>query len=157
MSEDDLLLDQQLCFKLYTASRLIIRRYRPMLEALGITYPQYLVLLVLWEWQRCPPVQCTVKALGQRLLLDSGTLTPLLKRLQSLGLLTRQRDREDERAVCLQLTAAGLAMREQAIRLRQQLLCQQGLDTPAMQAWRLALGEQLQPLLALADEAPGSV
>ena len=95
--------------------------------------------------------------LGQRLLLDSGTLTPLLKRLQSLGLLTRQRDREDERAVCLQLTAAGLAMREQAMRLRQQLLCQQGLDTPAMQAWRLALGEQLQPLLALADEAPGSV
>ena len=89
MSEDDLLLDQQLCFKLYTASRLIIRRYRPMLEALGITYPQYLVLLVLWEWQRCPPVQCTVKALGQRLLLDSGTLTPLLKRLQSLGIQTR--------------------------------------------------------------------
>src|SRR5690606_23318521 len=77
-----LLLDNQLCFKLYAASRAVIRAYKPMLDELGLTYPQYLVMLVLWEWQATQPEQATVKALGERLMLDSGTLTPLLKRLE---------------------------------------------------------------------------
>ncbi len=89
MSERDLeaqlLLDNQLCFKLYAASRAVTRAYKPMLDELGLTYPQYLVMLVLWEWHAAPPAQATVKALGERLLLDSGTLTPLLKRLEQLG------------------------------------------------------------------------
>ncbi len=77
--EESLLLDNQLCFKLYAASRAVIRGYRPLLEQIGLTYPQYLVMLVLWEWHASPPEHPTVKALGDRLLLDSGTLTPLLK------------------------------------------------------------------------------
>src|SRR3990167_7298827 len=97
--DDGLQLDDQLCFKLYAASRAIIRAYKPMLEQLGLTYPQYLAMLVLWEWQACAPEQPTVKALGARLQLDSGTLTPLLKRLQHLGLVQRQRGALDEREV----------------------------------------------------------
>lgn len=89
--EEGLQLDNQLCFKLYAASRAVIRAYKPMLEQLGLTYPQYLAMLVLWEWQQQPPAQPTVKALGERLLLDSGTLTPLLKRLEQQGLLLRKR------------------------------------------------------------------
>ncbi|PZR39611.1 MAG: MarR family transcriptional regulator, partial [Ectopseudomonas oleovorans] len=84
-------LDNQLCFKLYAASRAVIRAYKPMLDALGLTYPQYLVMLVLWEWQERAPEPPTLKALGQRLQLDSGTLTPLLKRLEQLGLVQRRR------------------------------------------------------------------
>src|SRR5690606_10574316 len=89
--KDSLLLDDQLCFKLYAASRAVMRGYKPMLDALGLTYPQYLVMLVLWEWQEQPPEQATVKALGERLQLDSGTLTPLLRRLEQNGLLRRER------------------------------------------------------------------
>ena len=100
MSERDLeaqlLLDNQLCFKLYAASRAVTRAYKPMLDELGLTYPQYLVMLVLWEWHAAPPAQATVKALGERLLLDSGTLTPLLKRLEASGLVARIRDVTDE-------------------------------------------------------------
>lgn len=92
---DDLLaLDNQLCFALYAASRALMRTYRPLLEPLGLTYPQYLVMLVLWEWQRQPPAHPGVKALGERLQLDSGTLTPLLKRLEAQGLVRRERVRE---------------------------------------------------------------
>ena len=88
--EPELLLDNQLCFKLYAASRAVIRGYRPLLESLGLTYPQYLVMLVLWEWHARPPELPSVKALGERLQLDSGTLTPLLKRLAAC-----RRDRDD--------------------------------------------------------------
>ena len=94
-------LDNQLCFKLYAASRAVIRAYKPMLDALGLTYPQYLVMLVLWQWQDQAPVQPTLKALGQRLQLDSGTLTPLLKRLEQMGLVLRRRSASDEREVHL--------------------------------------------------------
>jgi len=104
-----LLLDQQLCFALYAASRSITGLYRPLLEPLGLTYPQYLVMLVLWEQDGL-----TVRELGQRLQLDSGTLTPLLKRLQAAGLVSRQRREEDEREVDVRLTESGLALREQA-------------------------------------------
>lgn len=141
--DPQLQLDHQLCFKLYAASRAIIRGYRPMLDALGLTYPQYLAMLVLWEWHQQPPAQATVKALGERLMLDSGTLTPLLKRLQQQGLLLRQRSQADEREVSLQLTPAGVQLREQVLPLRQQLIESAGLDAekPA------ALREQLDQLL----------
>jgi DNA-binding MarR family transcriptional regulator len=106
---NQLLLDQQLCFALYAASRSVTGLYRPLLEPLGLTYPQYLVMLVLWEQDGL-----TVRELGQRLQLDSGTLTPLLKRLQSAGLITRQRRQQDEREVDIRLTDAGLALRDKA-------------------------------------------
>lgn len=106
-----LALDNQLCFALYSASRLLTRAYAPLLEPLGITYPQYLVLLALWE---TPDQPLTVGQVGSRLRLDTGTLTPLLKRLENLGLVTRRRDDADERRVLIALTAQGLALRERA-------------------------------------------
>src|SRR3954463_12915939 len=99
-------LDDQLCFALYAASRAVTARYRPMLEELGVTYPQYLVLMLLWEQDGQ-----TVGQLGQRLALDSGTLSPLLKRLTAAGLVTRHRRADDERSVSVRLTEAGRALR----------------------------------------------
>ena len=107
--EDWLALDRQLCFALYAASLAMTRRYRPVLEPLGLTYPQYLVMLALWQHDGC-----SVGDLGEALSLDSGTLTPLLKRLEATGLVQRQRRRDDERRVEVRLTAAGSALREQA-------------------------------------------
>lgn len=98
-------LDDQLCFALYAASRAVTARYRPMLDELGITYPQYLVLMLLWEQDGQ-----TVGQLGARLALDSGTLSPLLKRLTSAGLVTRHRRADDERSVSIRLTEAGRAL-----------------------------------------------
>ncbi|MFG0413533.1 MarR family winged helix-turn-helix transcriptional regulator [Pseudomonas sp. zjy_8] len=117
-------LDNQLCFKLYAASRAVIRAYKPMLDALGLTYPQYLVMLVLWQWQDEATVQPTLKALGQRLQLDSGTLTPLLKRLEQMGLVLRRRSASDEREVHLALSEAGQGLRAQVPPLKAKLLCQ---------------------------------
>lgn len=119
-------LDNQLCFKLYAASRAVIRAYKPMLDALGLTYPQYLAMLVLWEWQAQAPEQPTLKALGQRLQLDSGTLTPLLKRLEQVGLVQRRRAAHDEREVHLALSEAGRALQARVAPLKAQLLCQFG-------------------------------
>ena len=147
--DPQLQLDHQLCFKLYAASRAIIRGYRPMLDALGLTYPQYLAMLVLWEWQQQPPAQATVKALGERLMLDSGTLTPLLKRLQQQGLLLRQRSQVDEREVCLQLTPAGVQLRERVLPLRQQLIESAGLDGEEPSALREQLDQLLGQFLRL--------
>ncbi len=105
-------LDRQLCFALYAASLAMTKLYRPLLEPLGLTYPQYLVMLVLWESDGL-----AVSQLGERLALDSGTLTPLLKRLQAAGLIQRVRDSADERRVLLQLTPAGGALKAQARRV----------------------------------------
>lgn len=103
-----LALDRQLCFALYAAQRAMTRRYRPVLEPLGLTYPQYLVLLALWERDGV-----RVRDLGERLFLDSGTLTPLLKRLQARGLVDRRRDPADERVVRVHLTEQGRALRSE--------------------------------------------
>ncbi|MDR3716520.1 MAG: MarR family transcriptional regulator [Puia sp.] len=113
---DELQLDHQLCFKLYALSRKVIAVYRPILEALDITYPQYLVLLVLWEVK-----SITVKELGVRLYLDSGTLTPLLKRLEQKGILSRQRDIEDERSVVITLKPAGRSLLQDAKKIPEAL------------------------------------
>ena len=147
-AQPELLLDNQLCFKLYAASRAVVRGYKPMLDQLGLTYPQYLAMLVLWEWQAVPPAQPTVKALGERLMLDSGTLTPLLKRLQQLGLIDRVRASHDEREVHLGLTAQGKALQQQVLPLREQLLCASGLDLDQMVVLREQLGGLLQRFIA---------
>jgi len=107
-------LDNQLCFALHATARQVMRAYRPVLSELGLTHPQYLVLLVLWAWARDREPRPTVKALGARLELDSGTLTPLLKRLENRGLVTRTRSTEDERELFVQLTPAGLALKKRA-------------------------------------------
>lgn len=107
--DDPLLLDRQVCFPLYAATNLLNRLYGPVLAKLGLTYPQYLVMLVLWEEE-----PQTVGALGARLHLDSGTLTPLLKRMEAAKLVTRQRDADDQRRVLIALTEAGRALRQQA-------------------------------------------
>src|SRR5438270_12845677 len=101
-SDPALLLDNQLCFALYSTSLAMTKLYKPLLDELGLTYPQYLVMLVLWEGDGL-----MVSELGQRLYLDSGTLTPLLKRLEASGLVSRMRDVDDERRVRVHLTAAG--------------------------------------------------
>ncbi len=105
-----LILDNQLCFALYRATRAVQRSYAPHLAELGLTYPQYLAMLVLWEAEG----PLTVGALGERLHLDSGTLTPLLKRLEDAGLVERRRDADDERRVNVVLTRAGRALRARA-------------------------------------------
>ena len=147
--EAALLLDNQLCFKLYAASRAVTRAYKPMLDQLGLTYPQYLAMLVLWEWQDTPPAQPTVKALGERLLLDSGTLTPLLKRLEQLGMVLRQRASHDEREVHLGLTAVGQALRAQVLPLRAGLLCDNGASPEELETLREQLSGLLTRLMAL--------
>jgi MarR family transcriptional regulator, organic hydroperoxide resistance regulator len=110
-------LDDQLCFALYAASRAVTARYRPMLDQLGITYPQYLVLMLLWEEDGL-----TVGQLGARLALDSGTLSPLLKRLTSAGLVTRHRRADDERSVSIRLTDAGRALRKPACSVNEEMI-----------------------------------
>jgi len=142
---DQLLLDQQLCFALYAASRSVTGLYRPLLEPLGLTYPQYLVMLVLWEQDGL-----TVRELGQRLQLDSGTLTPLLKRLQAAGLVTRQRRKEDEREVDIRLTDAGLALRDQASGIPECLAQCMQLPLDQMQSLR----DELKRLTQLIQHSP---
>ena len=127
---DWLALDHQLCFALYAASLAMTKAYKPLLAPLGLTYPQYLVMLVLWETGAAPAAAAglTVSQLGERLTLDSGTLTPLLKRLAGLGLLQRQRDASDERRVLLRLTATGLALKAQALSVPQAIACATACD-----------------------------
>jgi MarR family transcriptional regulator, organic hydroperoxide resistance regulator len=134
-------LDQQLCFALYSASLAMTKLYKPLLEPLGLTYPQYLVMLVLWEGDGI-----TVSQLGERVALDSGTLTPLLKRLEASRLLLRLRDAADERRVLLQLTPAGRALKAKAIAVPEQVACASGceLDEVAALTTRLkALRDQI--------------
>lgn len=111
-------LDDQLCFALYAASRAVTRAYAPMLGELGLTYPQFLVMMALWEND-----DVSVSTLGRRLMLDSGTLTPLLKRLEKAALVTRRRDPDDERRVRVALTKAGRKLGPTAGRAQRDLLC----------------------------------
>jgi len=108
--EELLKLDNQLCFALYSSSRGVTRLYRPLLSEFGITYPQYLAMLVLWEKE-----PLTVKELGEKLFLDSGTLTPLLKRMEKQGLLKRERSQGDERQVLINLTEEGRKLKDKAL------------------------------------------
>ncbi len=116
MNYDQLKLENQLCFPLYACSRYITRLYTPVLEPLGLTYTQYITLLVLWETDGM-----TVKALGEKLMLDSGTLTPLLKKLEQQGLIERKRSESDERSVIVTLTSKGAALKESAAEIPEKI------------------------------------
>lgn len=143
---DDLLkLDAQVCFALHAASRAFDARYRTELRPLGLTYPQYLAMLVLWETDGL-----TVKGLGERLRLDSGTLSPLLKRLETAGLVERRRGREDERSVAVHLTEKGAALRTQALDVPQRMLASTGLTASELSD----LFGTLQRITANLDTAP---
>jgi MarR family transcriptional regulator, organic hydroperoxide resistance regulator len=139
-------LDQQLCFALYSSSLVMTKLYKPVLSALGLTYPQYLVLLVLWEADGVG-----VNDLGARLFLDSGTLTPLLKRMEAAGWLTRLRAVDDERRVIVSLTTAGRALRRKAQHVPNEVACASGCEldeladlTRRLQTLRANVGRQLE-------------
>lgn len=135
-------LDQQLCFALYASSLAMTKLYKPLLAPLGLTYPQYLVMLVLWEQD-----DRAVHELGEHLQLDSGTLTPLLKRLEASGLISRQRDQADERRVRIRLTDAGQRLKQAASSIPVSVMCQVGgeLDAVVELRQRLhALRQRLQ-------------
>ncbi|MGC5324705.1 MarR family winged helix-turn-helix transcriptional regulator [Brevibacillus sp. SYSU BS000544] len=130
MNKDELLkLDNQLCFAVYACSREITSLYRPYLDQLGITYPQYLALLVLWDVQ-----ECSVKELGDRLYLDSGTLTPMLKRMEAADLIKRQRSVDDERKVNVRLTENGKALKEEAYCIPEVLFAKSGVTPTEFQS-----------------------
>lgn len=138
-ADDQLKLDNQLCFALYAASNAMGRLYRDKLEPLGLTYPQYLVMLVLWEQDGL-----AVKAIGQRLYLDSGTLTPMLKRMEQAGLLQRARDPADERQVVVALTAEGRKLKTAMRKVHSDLGCLLPLE-------RAEIGQLRAELRGLAD------
>ncbi|CAG8865316.1 Organic hydroperoxide resistance transcriptional regulator [Pseudomonas fluorescens] len=141
-TSDELLLDNQVCFALHSTSLLMTKVYKPLLQALGLTYPQYLAMLVLWEQDGL-----TVGEISHRLLTDPGSLTPLLKRLEAEGLLNRTRSREDERVVLVELTEQGRALQEQARRVPPCIQAASGRSLERLQQLQtelLELREQLQ-------------
>jgi DNA-binding MarR family transcriptional regulator len=141
-------LDDQLCFALYAASRAVTARYRPMLDELGVTYPQYLVLMLLWEEDGQ-----TVGQLGNRLALDSGTLSPLLKRLTAAGLVTRHRRTDDERSVSVRLTEAGRALQRPACAISAQMIDALALSTDEFSELKGQLRTITQRVAATQQEA----
>ena len=122
-SDELLKLENQLCFALYVSSREIIKGYKPLLDPLGLTYTAYITLLALWEKDKVP-----VRELGKRLHLDSGTLTPLLKKMEARGLVKRERSRQDERVVIITLTEQGHELKETAREIPRKLICASGFD-----------------------------
>lgn len=140
---DTLKLENQLCFPLYAASREVIKRYHPYLTELGLTYTQYIAMMVLWTDR-----QISVKELGQKLFLDSGTLTPVLKSLEEKGYVNRRRSSEDERVLIVEITEAGEALKEQAVSIPEKIAGCVRLDTEeAMQLHKL-----LYKVLAVMNE-----
>jgi DNA-binding MarR family transcriptional regulator len=138
-------LDNQVCFAVYSAGHAFNRVYKPLLEQLGLTYPQYLVMLVLWERDQVP-----VKEIGDKLFLDSGTLTPLLKRLEAAGLVKRTRGAKDERQVIIALTAQGEALRAKAGRVPQGIMAASGCTADQLVAMKdeiVALRDRLNRAL----------
>ncbi|HEY8912419.1 MarR family transcriptional regulator [Lacisediminihabitans sp.] len=140
-SPDVLALDRQVCFALAAASRSVIALYRPVLQPLGLTHPQYLVMLALWE--RSPR---TVTDIGATLLLEPATLSPLLKRLEAAGLVTRARSTSDERALAVQLTPAGAALRSEAEKVPGQIVARLGMPVAELERVR----DDLTKLIAAA-------
>ncbi|MEU1889871.1 MarR family winged helix-turn-helix transcriptional regulator [Streptomyces pristinaespiralis] len=143
--EDFLRLEHQICFSLHAASRAFNGVYRTVLKDLGLTYPQYLVMLVLWEHGELP-----LKEIGEHLRLDSGTLSPLLKRLESTGYVERRRSTEDERSVTARPTQAGRALREKALGMPRRIAEATGLTPARIRALR----EELDELTRTLDAAP---
>ncbi|RXZ79012.1 MarR family transcriptional regulator [Paenibacillaceae bacterium] len=149
-TEDNIILnlENQLCFAFYACSREMLKLYRPILSELGITYTQYITLLVLWENDGI-----TVKELGKRLYLDSGTLTPLLKKLQALELITRTRDKADERNVVIELTDKGQAMKEQAKAVPGSLLSNLDMDMEEIMSLRSQIHKLMSKINSLSPQA----
>ena len=135
-------LDNQVCFPIYAASRLVMQAYRPLLAELGLTYPQYLVMMVLWETDAR-----TVREIGERLYLDSGTLTPLLKRLEKQGLVSRNRRIDDDRTVENHLTDAGHALKENAVGIPNELVCNADLNSTELDSLQKQLNGLVDKLL----------
>lgn len=146
---DWLRLDQQICFSLNAASRAFGGVYRVILKDLGLTYPQYLVMLVLWEHGHLP-----VKRLGEHLRLDSGTLSPLLKRLEAAGLVHRERSTRDERSVEVRLTPAGTALRERALEVPLRIAKATGFEVDEINDLRTRLDDLTRALDRAAREEP---
>ncbi len=138
-------LDNQLCFSLYSLSRLITQGYTPLLKPLGLTYPQYLVMLVLWQAWEDGQDKLAIGQLSDALHLDTGTVTPLLKRMEAKELLTRTRSDKDERIVLVALTEQGRAIREQASEIPQALLCRSSVTEQQV----VELRESLKTMLSL--------
>jgi len=137
---DNLLLEKQLCFRLYSLNKLMCRLYAPVLKELALTYPQYLAMLVLWQ----SPKGISVKDLGNQLDLDSGTLSPLLKRMEAQGLLTRVRQAIDERVVIIKLTKEGMALQQSAEHIPAKMFAVTGLTPDRL----LSLNQELDQLIA---------
>lgn len=142
-----LLIGNQLCFAVYSTAHAFNRVYRPLLDRLGLTYPQYLVMLVLWERDDVP-----VMEIGERLFLDSGTLTPLLKRLEAQGLIRRTRSKQDERQVLIALTAQGEALREKAKMLPEAILAASACSIGELSALKNELIALRDRLLAMTGD-----
>lgn len=136
-------LEDQLCFLLYASSREMTKKYKPLLDKLDVTYPQYLVLLLLWEQDTL-----TVKKLGELLALDSGTLTPMLKRMEQNGLIVRQRSAQDERSVKILLTTKGLELKEEACLIPERISDMSGEDKKVIEDLKTSLLQLLKTLQA---------
>jgi len=134
-------LDNQLCFSLYVCSKELIKKYKSLLDPYDLTYTGYIILLALWEEDAI-----TVKALGKRLYLDSGTLTPLLKKLEAHGYIKRIRSSSDERNVYIQLTSKGTALKEDALEIPKDLICSLNLEPQSASALLLALHDMMNLL-----------
>jgi len=144
--DDNRTLANQLCFAVYSTAHAFNKVYKPLLDPLGLTYPQYLVMLILWDED-----EVTVKDLGQRLQLDSGTLTPLLKRLEANGLVTRRRSEQDERRVVIALTEAGHALNDKAADVPRDMFCATGLTLERLAELRNNLLDLRGQLVSSAD------
>ncbi|MDV7764405.1 MarR family transcriptional regulator [Peribacillus simplex] len=138
------MLENQLCFLLYASSREMTKKYKPLLDKLEVTYPQYLVLLLLWEQDTL-----TVKKLGELLALDSGTLTPMLKRMEQNGLIVRERSIEDERSVMIKLTEKGLGLQEEACFIPDRISAISGEDKRVVEDLKASLIQLLKTLQEL--------
>ena len=141
ITNECLKVDKQLCFSIYKLSNAIIRSYRPLLKTLDLTYLQYIVMMVLWEHE-----QVTVKEIGEKLTLDSGTLTPLLKRLDAKGLISRTRCTNDERVRNICLTAEGVKLRELALTVPEKMQCQTGMGYEELAAVKKGCDQLLASL-----------
>ncbi|MGE7183013.1 MarR family winged helix-turn-helix transcriptional regulator [Peribacillus sp. NPDC006672] len=143
-SKIEKVLEDQLCFLLYASSREMTKKYKPLLDKLEVTYPQYLVLLLLWEQDTL-----TVKKLGELLALDSGTLTPMLKRMEQNGLIVRERSIEDERSVMIKLTEKGLGLQEEACFIPDRISAMSGGDKRVVEDLKASLLQLLKTLKEL--------
>lgn len=142
MNEKDVLkLDNQICFSLYAASKEVIKKYKPILKEYNLTYTQYITMLVLWEHQKL-----SVKEIGCKLHLDSGTLTPLIKKLEAMQLVTKYRSKEDDRVVLVELTKKGEALKEEVKDVPRRVYCSIGLDIKELQNLKKTLDKMIEEI-----------